>query len=198
LCPARSSAQSSQTGTITVTKTAPSVTSQGVTVLLTIKNNGSIPINNFQIYEYFNTAFVSAGNGVITTPSGQSTFTITVSRLASTSQQIIVPPPPDTLNPGQKMSIQYTESAPAGDYTVPQALVWYSYTVSGSTTTANVYSNSLFVHIPSQFEAVVRDFYPYILAITAFFATMTILLWARSRLAKLGRRNLFRENGPAI
>lgn len=191
--PVHAQPQSTQVATIKVTKSIPTITlDDRVTFLLTIENNGSYPVFDLEVFEYLNQKLQPQGNAVITAPFGKSEFPMASAGVGSAAQVIIDPPPPNTLLPGQTMTIEYKQLAPSsGDFQVPAALTWYSYKLGSSTIRLNFYSNGLILHIPNGYEKTVLIIYPYVLSITAFAITLTILFWARNRLGKINRAKQF-------
>jgi hypothetical protein len=184
-------AQSGVVGSLKVTKSIPRVTSDNrITVLITIENNGSVPIYDLQVFEYFNTNLRAEGSALLTQPSGKSEISLAATEVATRVQVIIDPPRPNLLMPGEKLTIEYTQYSPrGGDFTLPPALTWFSYQFDRSTVRLSFYSNGLIVHVPNEFEKAFLTVYPYVLSATAFTTTFTILLWARKRLKTL-RKNL--------
>lgn len=174
-------------GTVKVTKSIPAVSlDDRVSVVLTVENNGTVPLFDLQVYEYLNAKLLVQGSMAVRGPSGVSEVPLAPGGLASVAQVIVDAPPPNTLMPGQKLTLSYTQVAPrAGDFQIPTSLVWYSYKYAESTIRASVYSNGLMLHVPNEFEKDALQVYPYVLSATTFTSTITVLLWARRKLAKL-------------
>lgn len=195
LCTAgAASGPQSERGTISAVKTVPSVSpSNKVTIVLTITNNGSLPVTGIEIYEYFNPTFTLSGDVTITQPNGTSVLTLAQSNTVTQVQAIIDPPPPDSLRPKESMTLRYMEvAAGPGDFQVPPALVWFTYNVGSTETKASLYSNGIVVHIANATEKLVALIFPYVMAGTTFTATMLILMWSRRQLAMLERKKLSR------
>lgn len=174
-------------GTLKVSKTIPGVSlNNEVSVLLTIQNNGTVPVFDLQIYEYMNANLGVRGGISLKGPSTKSIVPVGSGGLVSINQVIIDAPPPSTLLPGQTMTLRYTQVAPkAGDFQIPTSLVWFSYVYGGSTIRLSIYSNGLLVHVPNDVEKATLQVYPYILSAATFTSTFTILLWARKKLGRL-------------
>ncbi len=185
--PVQAATNSPAVGTIQVTKTIPGISlNNEVSVLLTIKNNGTVPVFDLQIYEYMNANLGVRGGISLQGPSTKSTVPVGSGGLVSINQVIIDAPPPSTLLPGQTMTLRYTQVAPkAGDFQIPTSLVWFSYIYGGSTIRLSIYSNGLLVHVPNDVEKAALQLYPYILSAATFTSTFTILLWARKKLGRL-------------
>lgn len=195
-CPPPSrAAQSSELGTLKVTKTVPSVTfSNKVTIVLTILNNGSLPVANIEIYEYFNPSFTLQGGATLQQRNGTALLPLTQSTTVTQVQAIIDPPPPDSLEPGESMTLTYTElAAGSGDFQVPPSLVWFTYMIGSAEVKASYYSNGVVIHIPSATEKIAIQFYPYVLAAATFTITMIILVWARRQLSLVDRKRFSRN-----
>ena len=183
-----------EVGSIKVAKSVPSITLDNkLTILLTIRNNGSVPVSGIEIYEYFNPSFTLQGGGTITHPSGSVTLPLAQSNTVTQVQAIIDPPSPNSLQPGQSMTLKYTEvAAGPGDFQVPPDLIWYTYTIASSDIKSSLYSNGITIHIPSQAEKLIFVVYPYILAAATFTVTLTILLWARRQLNLVDKKKFSR------
>jgi len=182
-----------QLGTIQVTKSIAKTTLDNqVTLLVTVLNNGTIPVFDIEVYEYLNPSLQAHGNATITQPSGQSQIPISGGTVATAVQVIIDPPPPNTLSPRQQLTIEYTQRAPdSGDFRIPASLAWYSFQRGGTTIRLNIYSNGLILHVPNGIEKAVAIIYPYVLAATGLVVTVTILIWARDKLSNSKKRRLF-------
>jgi hypothetical protein len=186
---APSAANSPAVGSLRVIKTIPGVSvNDEISVLLTIQNNGTVPVFDLQIYEYMNSNLNVRGSIVVQGPSTRSTVSVGSGGLVSINQVIVDPPPPNTLMPGEKMTLSYTQVAPkAGDFQIPTSLVWFSYIYVGSTIRLSLYSNGQLVHVLNDYEKATLQIYPYVLAGATFSSTITILLWTRKKLGKLKR-----------
>jgi hypothetical protein len=181
--------QQPPTATLKVTKSIPSVSLDDVaTFQLVVENNGTVPVFDIEVYEYINTALQPTSSIVITTPTGQSTNPLSTGGVATASQVIVDAPPPASLMPGQSLNLQYKMRAPnSGDFQVPASIAWFSYLLDKSTIRTNYYSNGLLLHIPNGYEKAIIIVYPYVISVTAFAATVTVLLWARGKLQKRKR-----------
>ncbi len=182
-------ATSPAVGTIKVMKSVPGVSlSDEISVVLTIQNNGTVPVFDLQVYEYMNANLPVKGGITIEGQSRESVVQVAPGGLTSVAQVIVDPPPPNTLMPGEKITLKYTQVAPKpGDFQIPTSLVWYSYNYGGSIIRLSVYSNGLLVHVLNYAEKAAFQIYPYILSAATFSSTMMILLWARRKLARLKR-----------
>ncbi len=185
--PAHSASTDQPLGSIKVTKSVPSVSlNNEISVTLTIQNNGTIPVFDLEIYEYMNANLQVRGNIEVNELSANSAVPVASGGVTSVAQVIVDPPPPNTLMPGEKMTLKYVQIAPkAGDFQIPTSLIWFSFKYGGSTIRSSIYSNGLMVHVPNDFEKAIFLIYPYVLAAATFSSTITILLWARTKLAKL-------------
>lgn len=183
-----------QIATLKTVKSVPSVSLENkITIVLTITDNSSVPVSSIEVYEYFNPSFTMVGNVKVTEPSGTSTVAVPQTTTVTQVQAIIDPPLPDSLNPGQSVTISYVElAAGPGDFQVPPALTWFTFSVGPTEIRSSVYSNGVVVHIPNQMEKVILLVYPYVMAATAFTVTLTILVWVRNRLSKVDAKKLSR------
>jgi len=182
----RAQNQNAPLATLLVTKSIQSVSTDDVaTFRLSIQNNGTVPVFDVEVYEYMNTALQSVGDIRVSTPEGQNTVGLATGSFGTPSQVIVDPPPPASLMPGQSLTLEYKMRAPhSGDFQVPASLAWFSYLRDRSTIRSNYYSNGLLLHIAGGFEKVIIKVYPYVLSVTTFAATLTVLFWARGKLQK--------------
>lgn len=172
--------------TLQVTKSIHSVSADDVATLrLVVMNNGTVPVFDIEIFEYMNTALLSASDIQLTAPDGQNTIGLPTGGFGTPAQVIVDPPPPASLQPGQRLSLEYKMHAPhPGDFQIPASLAWFSYLHDKSTIRSNYYSNGLTLHIPGGIERVIIIAFPFVISAATFMVTITILLWARGRLRK--------------
>jgi len=164
--------QTGELGSLKVSKRAQVINGQGlVLTTLTVENNGSVPVLDLEVFEYFNIDFQLGKN--VTLIKNSTVIEQPVKRAAG--NQFIVPLA-QSLQPGQKVTLQYLSSSfKTGDSQVPSSLVWFSYQYGASTVRTSIYSNALLVHIPNATEQFVIRATPYIVSVASGIITFIAL-----------------------
>ncbi|MBI2183722.1 MAG: hypothetical protein HYU39_02055 [Thaumarchaeota archaeon] len=169
--------------TIQVSKSVPSVTTQGrVLTALAIKNNSTEEIFGIEVQEYFNTAFILEGN--VTVRSKDQTLIYQIGR-PSVNQFIL--PFGSRVSPGETVGLEYwSNTITSGDFQVPASLVFFTYQSGSGPLRKSIYSNALLVHIPTAFERAATELIPYFVSVASVVITSMAILNLRRTLKFYG------------
>lgn len=171
-------------GSIKIVKNAAEITRENLILTrVVVTNNGSIPVEDFEIFEYFNNKFVTVSDTSIIRAGHEQIYPIQSSPAGAQHNQFVIQLPQTILGPGENFTMEYWTQAPGtGDFQIPTTIVFFSSTVLKSVVRINSVSNGLLVHIPSAFELAIIEIWPYAISAGSLAGSATALLRLRKYL----------------